>query len=95
MITRMAQVAAVLAGWLAVLVLVTRFASAAPAVVVVLFPGEGLLAHLPQGTAITGRSAAGVTVRSDDPDLVAQLYQAGAWLVLPAGLAGCLALPAT
>lgn len=94
MITRMAQVAAVLAGWLAVLVLVTRFASAAP-VVVVLFPGEGLLAHLPQGTAITGRSAAGVTLRSDDPDLVAQLYQAGAWLVLPAGLAGCLALPAT
>lgn len=90
MITRAGQVALVVAGWLVLLSLVARFSTAAP-MVVVMFPGGDLMDHLPDGTAITGRSAISVTLRTDDPGLVAQLYAAGAWLVLPAGLTGCIA----
>lgn len=94
MITRVAQVALVVAAWLGLLALVARFSSAAP-MLLVLFPGADFIAHLPQGVAVTGSSAISLTLRADDPDLAAQLYQAGAWLVLPAGLAGCVVLERT
>lgn len=47
------------------------------------------IARLRQGTAITAIGPYSVTLRAG-PGLVAQLYAAGAHLVLPAGLTGCL-----
>jgi len=87
-----ALVALVMAAWLALLAGVARHADAA-AQVVVLFPSSRLMAHLPLGAAITGRSALSLTLRSDNAGLVADLYHAGAWLVLPAGLQGCIVGP--
>jgi hypothetical protein len=80
----------VLLGWVAVLALVLRLGGPAPAALVVLPPG-GFWDRLPHGIAVTDRNALGVTLRGDG-DLVAALYAAGAPLVLPAGLAGCLGL---
>jgi len=95
MITRTARhlrgLGLVLAAWLAMLAGVMRFSDAAPAALV-LFPSSGFLAALPDGTAIVGRSALSVTLRSDRAGFVRGLYQAGARAVLPAGLTGCLAL---
>ena len=79
-------------GWIAVLALVLRLGGPAPAALV-LWPSEGFLAHLPAEVAVTDRNALGLTVRGG-ADLVAALYAAGAPLVLPAGLAGCLGLGA-
>ncbi len=75
--------------WFGLLVGVTRFSDAAPAALV-LFPGKNLLSHLPQGVAVTGRTTFSVTLRSTNPALAERLYRAGAWVVLPAGLDGCL-----
>jgi hypothetical protein len=83
--------ALLLGGWLAVLALAMRLGAPAPAALVVL-PPEGLLARLPPSVALADAGPLGVTVRSDRPGLVAALYAGGAWLVLPAGLAGCLRL---
>lgn len=82
-----------LGGWLAVLALVMRLGGPAPAALVVL-PPEGMLARLPAAVALADQGPFGLTVRSEAPGLVAALYAAGAWLVLPAGLAGCLGLDA-
>ena len=82
-----------LAGWVAVLALVMRLGGPAPAALVVL-PPPGLLHRLPAAVALADAGALGLTVRSQAPGLVAALYAAGAWLVLPAGLAGCLGLDA-
>ena len=81
---------AMLAGWLAVLALALWLGAPAPAALVLL-PPEGFLDALPAGVAVTGRNALGVTLRGGE-DLPAALYAAGAPLVLPAGLAGCLGL---
>lgn len=83
---------ALLAGWIAVLALTMRLGAPAPAALVVL-PPEGLLARLPAGVALTDANALGLTVEGG-ASLVPALYAAGAWLVLPAGLAGCLGLDA-
>lgn len=77
-------------GWVAVLALVLRLGGPAPAALVVL-PPEGFLPALPPGVSVTSRNALGLTARGG-PDLVAELYAAGAPLVLPAGLASCLGL---
>ena len=70
--------------WIALLALVMRLGGDAPAALV-LFPPD----TLPPGLAITSRGPVSVTVKGG-PGLVASLYAAGAWLVLPAGLTGCL-----
>jgi hypothetical protein len=80
----------VLAGWIAVLALVLRLGGAAPAALVVM-PPEGFLRALPVGVSVMDANALGLTVRGGD-GLVAALYAAGAPLVLPAGLSGCLGL---
>ncbi len=89
------QVPALALGWLAVLALVALAQPVpqrgAPAFLVLL-PSAKLLRDLPQGTAILARSGLSVTVRSDALGFAPQLYAAGAWLVLPAGLKGCAAL---
>ncbi len=79
-----------LLAWVAVLALVLRLGGPAPAALVLL-PPEGFLGALPEDVAVTGRNALALTVRGGD-GLVAALYEAGAPLVLPAGLAGCLGL---
>lgn len=77
-------------GWLAVLALVLRLGGPAPAALVV-WPPEGFLVALPPEVSVTSRNALGLTAKGG-PDLVAELYAAGAPLVLPAGLAACLGL---
>lgn len=84
---------ALLASWLLVLTLVMRFSDAAPGAVV-LFPPAGFIAALPADASLVAASRLGVTVVSDAPDLARRLYAAGAPWVLPAGLPGCLPLPA-
>lgn len=74
--------------WIAVLALMMRLGGAAPAALVIL-PPDGFLAALPAGVAVTSAGPFSVTVRGG-ADLVAALYAAGAPLVLPAGLTGCL-----
>jgi hypothetical protein len=74
--------------WIAILALVMRLGGDAPAALV-LFPPKNLLQHLPPGTGITAEGPLSITLKGD-PGLVAALYAAGAPLVLPAGLTGCL-----
>jgi hypothetical protein len=78
----------VLLSWLAVLALVMRLSGAAPAALVIL-PPTGFIGALPPGTSITSVGPYSVTLQGG-AGLVAQLYAAGAWLVLPARLTGCL-----
>ena len=80
----------VLIGWVAVMALVMRFSAVAPAAVVV-FPGADVMEDLPADTAILGMSKWALTVQNT-PEMAAKLYKAGAILVLPAGLTGCLPL---
>ena len=77
-------------GWIAVMALVMRMSDAAPAAVV-LFPSEHLMSVLPADTAILSMSRTALTVKNT-PTTTRALYTAGAWLVLPAGLTGCLPL---
>jgi hypothetical protein len=79
------------AGWIGTLALVQALTEAAPAALV-LFPEEGLLDALPDA-AILSRTRFTVTLASRTPDLTAALYRAGAILVLPAGLRGCVGAP--
>ncbi|MDJ0826941.1 MAG: hypothetical protein QNJ16_15700 [Rhodobacter sp.] len=88
-----ATLVCVFAGWLAVLSLVVAVSDAAPGAVAV-WPSAGFLSRLPEGAAVVGAGPLWVTVRSDLPGLGRTLYRAGARLVLPAGLPGCLPLPA-
>lgn len=94
MITRRLALAAPLLflGWIAVMAVVMRFSDAAPAAVVILPPGD-FTARLPQDVAILAVSPISLTLRSDGADVARRLYAAGAWLVLPAGLTGCLPMP--
>ncbi len=79
---------AVACGWIAVLAGAMVLTDAAPAALV-MFPDPALLAALPDGVAITGKTAISVTLTSDGMGLTHLLYDAGALLVLPAGLLGC------
>ena len=81
------------ASWLLVLTLVMRLSDAAPGAVV-LFPSEGFIASLPADLSVVAANRISVTLVSDSPDLARRLYDAGALWVLPAGLPGCLPLPA-
>ena len=89
----LAALAGVFAGWLAVLALVMVLSDAAPGAIV-LFPSEDFIANLPDGAAVVGGGTLWIAVRGDGPRLGRALYAAGGRLVLPAGLPGCLPLPA-
>ena len=86
-------IAGVFAGWVATLSAVMLLSDAAPGAIVFL-PQEGFIANLPDDAAVVGRGSMWVAVRSDAPGLGRALYRAGGLLVLPAGLPGCLPLPA-
>ncbi len=83
----------VFAGWVATLASVMLLTDAAPGAIVLL-PGDGFIANLPEGAAVVGSGGIWVAIRSDAPGLGRALYRAGGRLVLPAGLPGCLPLPA-
>lgn len=85
---------AVFFGWITVMALVMRFSDAAPAAVAFL-PQKGFVENLPENAAVIASNRLSFTVSGDVPGMGATLYKAGAWLVLPAGLTGCLPLPKT
>lgn len=80
------------AAWLALSASVMWATDAAPGAMV-FFPSHALMSNLPDGAAVTGGSSIMVTFSSTEPHLTQKLYGAGAWLVLPAGLTGCLKPP--
>ena len=80
----------VFVGWIAVMAVVMRFSDTAPAAVVP-WPTSAFLKSLPPQAAIIDVNGLAVTF-ANRPDLARDLYAAGAWLVLPAGLTGCLPL---
>lgn len=79
------------AAWIAVLATVMFVPQAAPAALVPLATAE-FLAALPEHVSITDTTALGAVLVSTDSDFVAELYRAGAVIVLPAGLLGCAPL---
>jgi len=83
----------VLIGWIGLQLVVMRFSDAAPGAIV-LFSDDAFIGGLPDDIAVLDIGAYWVAVKADEPRLAARLYNAGAWLVLPAGLPGCLPLPA-
>ena len=82
----------VLMGWIGVLAVVAFVSDGAPAYVVV-FPSQILLENIPESSSILATSIASVTLTSDETGFARSLYRNGAWLVLPAGLPGCLPQP--
>ena len=82
----------VIAGWIGTLALAAVTSDKAPAYVVIL-PSENVLMNLREDAAILASSMISVTLTSDANGFVRDLYKNGAWLVLPAGLAGCLSPP--
>ena len=82
----------VLMGWIGVLTTVAFVSDRAPAYVV-LFPSQILLENIPESSSILATSIASVTLTSDEAGFARSLYRNGAWLVLPAGLPGCLPQP--
>ena len=74
--------------WLALLAGVMAWSDAAPAALVP-FPSQTFLSALPEDVAILDRFGHAIALQSDRPGYVGALYAAGAWIVLPAGLAGC------
>ncbi|WP_300010417.1 hypothetical protein [uncultured Roseobacter sp.] len=78
-------------GWLVLLASVMLLSSDAPAALVP-FATADFIDALPDHISITDTTALGTVLVSDDADFVAQLYRAGAVVVLPAGLIGCAPL---
>ena len=94
-IKRMALVLALLVpAWLGLSAAVMYLSDDAPAALVVM-PSAQLMANIPKDTAILDKSALTITFSSEKRGLTQNLYRAGAYLVLPAGLKGCLTLPVT
>lgn len=92
MITRGIGVAVlVLTAWVGLMAGVMVLSDAAPAAVVVL-PSLDFLQNLPEDVAILSQNTVSITVQSNQTELGFALYRAGALLVLPAGLVGCLPL---
>lgn len=79
-------------GWIAIMAVVMRVSDAAPAAVVLLPPAD-FVSRLPEDAAILAATPVSLTLKSGGADFAARLYAAGAWLVLPAGLTGCLPMP--
>ncbi|MCL6282736.1 hypothetical protein M3P21_04260 [Ruegeria sp. 2012CJ41-6] len=79
-------------GWLLTLVAVSLMTDAAPAYVVVL-PSSDFVDRLDPDMSVLAAGPVTVTLAAEDPRAAMRLYRAGARLVLPAGLPGCLPLP--
>ena len=81
-------------GWVSTLIVVGLVSDEAPASVV-LFPSTAFVENLPEDVAVLEWGSLSVTLVAQQPDVARRLYQSGAWIVLPAGLRGCLPLPAS
>ncbi len=81
-----------LIGWLVVMLVTALLTDEAPAYVV-LFPTDGFLQSLPNEISMISASVVSVTLTSEQDGFVPLLYRSGAWIVLPAGLTGCLPMP--
>ena len=81
----------VLVVWFSLQLSVMYFSDAAPGAVA-LFPSDGFISRLPEGAAIVDAGKNWIAISYDGANLGKTLYQAGAWIVLPAGLPGCLRL---
>ena len=79
-------------GWLGVLIAVSFLTDEAPAYVVLL-PAKTFATRLDADIAILSVTDSTVTVSASAPHVAQRLYRAGARLVLPAGLSGCLPAP--
>ena len=79
----------VLFGWISLQLGVMYFTDAAPSAVA-LFPSSGFIDQLPPQAAILGMGKQWIAISYDGPDLGKTLYKAGALVVLPAGLPGCI-----
>jgi len=88
-----AYVSAVAVGWFTILVLSMILSDAAPGAIAI-FPSHDFIEHLPEGASIVDFGDYWIGIRSNRPGLGLALYDAGAVLVLPAGLPGCLPLVA-
>ncbi|MEX0338730.1 MAG: hypothetical protein AB3N11_06785 [Arenibacterium sp.] len=86
-IKAVAALVMVAAGWLGTLATAMIVNDSAPAALVLL-PSQAFLSALPADAAILSQNAISITLAADTP-LPLRLYNAGAWLVLPAGLSGC------
>jgi len=84
-------VALVLVSWIGLQLGVMYFTDTAPGAVA-LFPSDGFIERLPADAAIVGIGNNWIAVSFDGSGLGRKLYEAGAWIVLPAGLPGCLSL---
>ena len=80
----------VLVGWVAVMAIVMRFSDAAPAAVVI-WPDAGLVGLTDGKVEVLDYGRFSLTL-ANRKGLARDLYEAGALLVLPAGLTGCLPL---
>lgn len=87
-----ASVFFVFSGWISLLIGVTYFTDAAPGAMA-LFPDNRFVSRLPPNTAIMDIGKFWITVTSDEVALGKKLYEAGAFVVLPAGLTGCFPRP--
>jgi hypothetical protein len=90
MLNLLAGVPVLVAAWLVILTVVLR-AGAEGSAVLVLFPSDSFAREI-EDAAITNISPISVTLRSDRPGLAARAYDAGAWLVFPAGLESCVSV---
>ncbi|WP_368185974.1 hypothetical protein [Aestuariibius sp. HNIBRBA575] len=89
--TWVTSVTFVLVGWITLQLGVMYFSDAAPGAMV-LFPDHDFISRLPAQTAIVDMGGFWITLASDEPNLGKNLYSAGALIVLPAGLPGCVPL---
>ena len=79
-------------GWFGTLLVVSFTTDAAPGYVV-LFPTPDFYSRLDPDMSILAAGRMSVTLAAKNPRVAARLYGAGAWIVLPAGLPGCLPVP--
>lgn len=82
---------AVLTCWFGLQLAIMRWTDAAPGAVV-LFPPTDFISRLPKDIAFVNAGDNWIAVKSDVANLGRSLNAAGAWIVLPAGLPGCLPL---
>ena len=85
------SVAMVLVSWISLQLGVMYFTDSAPGAVA-LFPSDDFISRLPEDAAVVDIGNNWIAVSFDGANLGRKLYGAGAWIVLPAGLPGCLPL---
>lgn len=81
-----------LVGWLVISIGIMLVSDQAPAARV-LFPSKAFVASFDGDTSLMAHDRLSVTVAMTGKRGAIDLYRSGAWLVLPAGLKGCLPLP--